>query len=415
MLSARGWIVLGSGLFLWIAARMVGSPSLHIVAVGVTVLPVIAWIFVMLTRHRMAVVRRLSATKVPLGQRLTVDLEIENTSNSTTSFVLVEDRVPASLGRAARLVLTGLPGRNSQHVRYDVTCRSRGHFAIGPLSLSLSDPFALTRVRLDFAGRDQVVVFPEVEDLQHGLPSPFGAGRGRSLTRHLLPSGEEFYTMREYQLGDDLRRIHWPSVARRNRLMIRQDEASRRGVAAVFLDTRAGALGLAGEAGFERAVSAAASVGALLSRSGFTVRLATSESRPIAMTEEQLLERLAAISHTHSSSFSQALVTLRSIAGGDSTLVVVTAPPGAKEIAALTRVGSAFGPKLAVLVYPIEPATLPTDNQGQLEGKATVARQSLLRAGWEVVVISPAQRLKDVWVQSHAIKTSSQSPIGSSR
>ena len=41
MLSARGWIVFGSGIFLWIAARMVGSPSLHIAAVGVAILPLV--------------------------------------------------------------------------------------------------------------------------------------------------------------------------------------------------------------------------------------------------------------------------------------------------------------------------------------------------------------------------------------
>ena len=146
--------------------------------------------------------------------------------------------------------------------------------------------------------------------------------------------------MREYQIGDDLRRIHWPSVARRNRLMIRQDEASKRGVAALFLDTRAGALGLSGEAGFERAVAAAASVGVLLSRSGFTVRLATAEAKPVPMQEEALLERLSAVSHVHSSSLAQSLVALRPLAGGDATLVAVTAPPGPKELASLTRIGS---------------------------------------------------------------------------
>ena len=412
MLSARGWIVLGSGLFLWVAARMVGSPGLHIVAAGVTVLPVVAWTFVVLTRHKLGVTRRLSATKVPLGQRLTVDIDIENNASAPTSFVLVEDRVPSALGRPARLVLTGLPGRNDQRVRYEVACRSRGQHAIGPLTLSLQDPFGLTRIRLDYPGRDHVVVLPEVEALEQGLPSPFGAGSGRSLTRHLLPAGEEFYTMREYQLGDDLRRIHWKSVARRGRLMIRQDEAARRGVSVLFVDTRAGALGLSGEAGFERAVSAAASVGVLLARSGFTIRMATSQTKPVAMAEEQLLEKLAAISHTHSSSLSQALVPLRSVAGGDTTLVAVTAPPAPREIATLTRVGSAFGPKLAILVYPVEPATLPTEGQSQLEGKASVARQSLMRAGWEVVLLSPAGHLKDLWDTS---RTRSLSLTGSSR
>ena len=159
-------------------------------------------------------------------------------------------------------------------------------------------------------------------------------------------------------------------------------------------------------------MSAAASVGVLLSRSGFTVRLTMPDTKPTALPEDTLLEKLAAVSHSHASSLGPALVSLRSVAGVDSTLVVVTAPPGPQELATLTRIGSAFGPKLAVLVHPVEPATLPTAGRSQLEGKASVARQSLMRAGWEVVVLSPAQRLKDIWNTS---RTNSLSLTGSSR
>jgi hypothetical protein len=149
-----------------------------------------------------------------------------------------------------------------------------------------------------------------------------------------------------------------------------------------------------------------------MSRSGFTVRLATPETKPTAMTEDRLLELLAAVSHTHSSSLAQALVPLRSVAGVDSTLVVVTAPPSPKEIATLTRVGSAFGPKLVILVYPVEPGALPPEGGPQLEGRASVARQSLVRAGWEVIVLSPSEKLKDLW---HTNRTRALAPIGSSR
>jgi hypothetical protein len=79
---------------------------------------------------------------------------------------------------------------------------------------------------------------------------------------------------------------------------------------------------------------------------------------------------------------------------------VITAPPDPSELSGLIRVGAAFGPKLAVLVYPIEPSTLPPDRQAQLEGRATSARLSLSRSGWEVLVLSPESRLKDVWQRS---------------
>src|SRR6266498_73021 len=263
MPSGRGLVVFAGGIALWLAARAIGSPDLHMVAVGVTILPFASALFARWSRARLTVTRRLSHTKVRPGQRITVELEVENAAAAPTSFILVEDRLPPTLGRPARLVLSGIPGRNSQRVTYSLVCRTRGRFSIGPLRMDLSDPFALTKVRLEFGDRDDLVVFPEVEELDRAPSSQYGSGAG------------EFYTMREYVLSDDLRRIHWPSVARRGKLMIRQDESARRSLATIVLDTRLGAFGQSYSEPFERAVSVAATLGVHLSRSGFALRLAT--------------------------------------------------------------------------------------------------------------------------------------------
>jgi uncharacterized protein (DUF58 family) len=222
-----------------------------------------------------------------------VELEVENRSPATTSFILLEDQVPSVLGRPARLVLTGLPARNSQRVAYTVLCRTRGRYRLGPLRIDISDPFALTKLRMEYGERDELVVFPEVEELKAGMSSQFGSGAGESTSRHLFRTGEEFFTMREYQTGDDLRRIHWPSVARRGRLMIRQDESARRSLATLFVDTRLSSLGQAHTPAFERGVSAAASIGVHLSRGGYGLRLATGTTRAITVSEEGFLEALA--------------------------------------------------------------------------------------------------------------------------
>ena len=58
--------------------------------------------------------------------------------------------------------------------------------------------------------------------------------------------------MRGYQEGDDLRRIHWPSVARTGELMIRQDESTRRSTAVLFVDTRDAAVGQTHTPSFEK-------------------------------------------------------------------------------------------------------------------------------------------------------------------
>jgi hypothetical protein len=98
---------------------------------------------------------------------------------------------------------------------------------------------------------------------------------------------------------------------------------------------------------------------------------------------------------------------LRAIGGAvvnDSTLVLVTAPPHGAEVVGISRAGSGFGRKVAVLIYPMKLGTLPTDASAEIEGRASAARASLQRAGWQVFVIEPDGRLADAWRQSRPKK-----------
>jgi uncharacterized protein (DUF58 family) len=179
--------------------------------------------------------------------------------------------------------------------------------------------------------------------------------------------------------------------------MIRQDESSRRASGLVLLDNRRSSLGQAHEPAFERAVSVAATLGVVLLRGGFTVRLATAETQPMTLTEDRFLEALTSVSHTGMPTIARALERLRPEASAETTLVVVSAPLSAHELAPLIRSAGGFGPKLAVFVYPVEPGSLPIDRQAQLEGRATEARISMVRAGWDCVILTPSMRLKDRW------------------
>ena len=167
-------------------------------------------------------------------------------------------------------------------------------YSLGPMKVFVQDPFGLARTAIEAAGTNELIVYPQVEDLQSFGLTAQGVGAGESAVRHLYRSAAEFYTMREYVSGDDLRRIHWPSVARTNRLMIRQDESTRRATAVLFLDNRGATLGNTGSPGFERAISAAATVGRAMIRAGFALELATAEAAARGVGEERLLDTLAA-------------------------------------------------------------------------------------------------------------------------
>jgi uncharacterized protein (DUF58 family) len=397
MPSGRGVALLFAGLAMWLVARLIGSPGLEVIALGLATLPAIAAIFVRWGHQRISVHRHLSDIRVSPGTRVTVHIDIENRSAAATSFLLLEDRLPSVLGRPARLVVSGIPGHGTQGVTYTILPQTRGRYQLGPLTVDMSDPFALVRQRLEFDEREDLIVTPEIEDLTGTPDAAFGANVGASRTRNLFRTGEEYHTMRQYHEGDDLRRIHWPSVARTGELMIRQDESSQRANGLVFLDSRDGALGQTHGQAFERAVSVAATLGVVLSRGGFSLRFATADTPPAALSEERFLEALTSVGHSQVRSIGPALAHLRASASGDTTLVVVAAPPQPLELTSLIRSGGAFGPKLAVLVYPIDPDTLPPERQAQLEGRATQARLALTRAGWDCIILPPSMRLKDRW------------------
>jgi hypothetical protein len=111
----------------------------------------------------------------------------------------------------------------------------------------------------------------------------------------LEPLGE-FLALNDYEPGDDPRRVHWPSSARRGELVVRQDEAASPGRVVLLLDTRPVAHD---EASFESAVEVIASLAVSLRRAHAPVEALTTKGdvlgRPGPGAVAILLERLAVV------------------------------------------------------------------------------------------------------------------------
>lgn len=397
MIAGRGMILFAAGVCMWVAARLIGSSGLEIVGIGISATPFLAAGYVRMNKQHLVLRRHLSDSRVAPGARVTVTIDIENRSPGPASFLLIEDRLPAALGRRARMVVSGIGARATEKASYVVIPTVRGRYKLGPLSVDLSDPFALTRKRVEWDAPDELLVTPEIEDLTGPTGVRSGPSFGASRTRQLFRTGEEFFTMREYHEGDDLRRIHWPSVARTGELMIRQDESSRRANGLIFLDSRSASLGRTHSPPFERAVSVAATLGVMLVEHGFGLKLATADHGPIVLPQERFLDELASISHAGTRSIAYSLKHLRAGASTETSLIFVTGPPASEELSSLIRSGSGYGPRLAILIYPVDPASLPPERQAQLEGRATLARHTLIRSGWDCLILPPSMKLKERW------------------
>jgi uncharacterized protein (DUF58 family) len=186
-----------------------------------------------------------------------------------------------------------------------VQAEVRGQYDIGPLRVRVSDPFGLLELHRTFTKTASLVVIPATEPLP-AIPL-LGAwtGSGENRPRPFASGSAADVTVRDYRVGDDLRRVHWRSTAKVGALMVRREEQPWQSRCTLFIDNRARVhRGQGPHSSIERAVTAAASLAVHLTRQGYQVRLVSAlgeefehgwHDRDVAASARPLLERLAVL------------------------------------------------------------------------------------------------------------------------
>ena len=124
--------------------------------------------------------------------------------------------------------------------------------------------------------RTTLVVRPRLVALD-GLFCDAGVvgGDGRRLLLRRA-AGFDFHSVREYEQGESLRRVHWPTSARRGQLMVKElEDTSHDGVVVLLDCDPAGDVGTAPDSSFDAAVRIAGSIlqAHALARSGGDARV----------------------------------------------------------------------------------------------------------------------------------------------
>jgi uncharacterized protein (DUF58 family) len=321
MPTTRGWALLGGGLALVVLWWAFGDAELLLAGVFMVIAIALAVLVVRLRPPRLRTNRRLGPSALHSGETAMVTLVIENEGRAAQRNIVVSDQVE-EMGRAT-FEIARLPPREAAAARYRVTCQPRGVYTVGPISLTVGDPLGLAEISGLVGPEDRLVVYPRVEDL-----TGFPVGRGQdpamsaSKPEHAQRGGEDFYTLREYQRGDDMRRVHWPSSAKTDKLMIRQLETPWQSRALVLLDVRRHVY--ESIEAFETAVSGAASVITHLVSAGFAADLWAGDARTIdASRYAAAMEKLAVVQPSGGVDLGAVAGRIRQ-KGGGGTLAIVT-------------------------------------------------------------------------------------------
>jgi len=369
-------LVVGSVLLL-LGGRLLGMVELYMLAAAALTLVAAAVAQVRLARFDVTARRELRPARVHAGGASRVDLGVRNAGLRRSPVLAARDPFDGGRRAASFLIAPLAPGETAR-AAYRLPTEQRGIFELGPLELRRGDPFGLAESTTEAAPATALTVFPRVDQI--AAPDFTGGRDPHAGTDHptaLAAAGEDFSGLREYEQGDDLRRVHWKATARLDQLMIRQDEMPWQGRATVVLDLRQA---IHSEASMEVAVSAAASIVSACARRRSLLRLVTTavDSGFGAGTAhlEAILEHLAVAGAEPDERLSPLLAPLRREGNGGALAVITTSATAGPDLDAVARLQARFGGVTLVLLERslVDPRAAGAEAPGPVPPLACVVR-----------------------------------------
>jgi uncharacterized protein (DUF58 family) len=391
----RGSLALGA--IVLAAAVSSGSRALGVVGVGFLIASLLTWLWTWIVESPAAVAYEIEPMPASEGDRVRIAVEVRRSSRLLLGSMALTATIGRLGERTSRLRVHGRTARGE----IDLGRMPRGVFPISATEVALGDLLGLVSLSPAVSCEPaQVVVRPRLVELD-GLFSE--AGRAGGDGRRLLlrrSAGFDFHSVREYEQGESLRRVHWPTSARRGQLMVKElEDRAVDGVVVILDCDPLGAVGKPPDSSFDVAVRAAGSIlQAHATRGRPATFVSTGHERavvPVRSAADELggaVSALAAAEPDALYGLARFLGSDQAVAGGGE-VVVVTATLDASAFAAILALG---GRRLVSVVW-VDAASFaarPTRAEpGVMRLAAHGIPAAVLRRGDDLVDVLSARRL----------------------
>src|SRR2546425_521147 len=219
--ASLGLLVAGLALRSW-QVVLLALPPVIVLALGSLFPP---------ARPRLTAVRTLSRDRAEAGRDVDVHLVVQN-AGPALDLVEIVDVLPREFAvlNGTNHAVVSLERGGTVPLSYTVRSPVKGDFRIGPVRVRSLDPLALGAEDAVLPIDARLVVAPTMEDLRRTKLQPrrtrpwFGQVASRQ-----IGAGTEFWGVREYAAGDEVRRINWKASARLDRLFTNEYEGERSG------------------------------------------------------------------------------------------------------------------------------------------------------------------------------------------
>jgi uncharacterized protein (DUF58 family) len=224
MLTRRGVSTLTTSIALIAGGILLASPEFVVAGIMVAIVLVVALISVWSPTHTRA---KLSRTTEPRQPRAGTGVTVTLTNTNDNSPIFLTERLPE--GNSITAGLSASRNETKQTLSYVTTPLPRGITKLGPAIATRTDFLRLCRKHYESSPPTPLLVWPVTFPVDRAAIESLSrtASSGRSNRAQFLDPrrhGAAFEgDLRAYVPGDEPKRVHWPSSAKAQQLIVRTD------------------------------------------------------------------------------------------------------------------------------------------------------------------------------------------------
>jgi uncharacterized protein (DUF58 family) len=197
----------------------------------------ISWLWTQFSLRGVTVKRRARSLRASVGDVFEEHFELSNDSRIGKLWIEIsnESNMPGAYG-SRLLTMVGRKQKRMHLARTRLV--RRGGFRLGPTRLVSGDPFGLFRTERVFPAEHSLVIFPMIYEISSFISPPGLLPGGQVIRRKALDITPHASGVREYVPGDPMKRIHWPTTARRGQIIVKEFEQDPQAEVWLFLDAQ---------------------------------------------------------------------------------------------------------------------------------------------------------------------------------
>ncbi|MBL8089640.1 MAG: DUF58 domain-containing protein [Anaerolineales bacterium] len=232
-----GRILLATLFLIGVLGVLISDSSLYSRFIYISVsLFLLTWVWTRWLVNKIWVERTARELRANVGDIFEERYKLTNNSRIPAAWIEIinQSKIPYVAG--SRL-LTLVMGKQKRTYNAYSWLTQRGGFQLGPTAVNIGDPFGIFTTSKTIPAQDTLVVLPMIHEIQFFPSSPGLLPGGHVIQRKSQDITPHAAGIREYVHGDAMKRIHWRTSIKRNKLMVKEFEQDPQAEVWIYLDS----------------------------------------------------------------------------------------------------------------------------------------------------------------------------------